>query len=168
MDTTNVLVAYGSKHGATAEIAQWIAEALQADGLTAEARPAESVDDIAPYDAVIVGGALYMARWHATARRFVRRHRRQLEHVPVWLFASGPLDHSADDGSVRPAPGFRRLAARVQARGFITFGGQLDTNTPGRMAHSLAEKSGGDYRSREQIAAWAHQIGADLRPSVAR
>jgi menaquinone-dependent protoporphyrinogen oxidase len=168
MNSTHVLVAYGSKHGATAEIAEWIAQALRDDGLTAEARPADSVDDVASYDAVVVGGAVYMARWHRTTRRFIRRHRRQLELMPVWLFASGPLEHSADDGSAALAPGVRRLSARLHARGSVTFGGRIDTDTAGRMAHAIAEKSAGDYRDRNQITGWAHQIATDLQPTIAR
>lgn len=75
---TNVLVAYGTTNGSTAEIAETIAEVLRKDGLTVDALPARSVPSAAAYDAVVVGGGLYAGRWHKDARRFVRRHGKAL------------------------------------------------------------------------------------------
>ena len=58
-----VLVAYATRHGATAGIAERVAAALTAAGLSAEARPVEDVRDVEPYDAVVLGGAAYMFHW---------------------------------------------------------------------------------------------------------
>jgi hypothetical protein len=52
---TQVLVAYASKRGSTAEIAQTVAEALQGAGLEVDCTPAADVADVAPYDAVVPG-----------------------------------------------------------------------------------------------------------------
>ncbi|GAA3207150.1 hypothetical protein GCM10020256_02640 [Streptomyces thermocoprophilus] len=87
-----VLVAYGSTNGSTARIADAVAAVLDKEGLTAETRPAGSVQDVSPYDAVVIGGGLYAGRWHKDSRRFARRHRQALAERPVWLFSSGPLD----------------------------------------------------------------------------
>ncbi len=86
-----VLVAYASKHGATAGIAERIAERLRAAGLEAEARPVKAVRDVAAYDAFVIGAAAYMFHWMKEATAFVRRHRTLLATRPVWLFSSGPL-----------------------------------------------------------------------------
>jgi menaquinone-dependent protoporphyrinogen oxidase len=87
----NVLVAYASRHGATREIAERIAQVLRTAGLAAEARPATEVRDLAPYDAVVIGSAAYMFHWLKEASSFVHRHRAVLAAKPVWLFSSGPL-----------------------------------------------------------------------------
>ena len=52
-----ILVAYGSKYGATAEIAQKIGEVLQQEGLQAEVISAKKVTDIKQYKAVVLGSA---------------------------------------------------------------------------------------------------------------
>lgn len=104
----NVLVAYATKNGSTAEIAEAVAEVFRKGGLTAEAVPARSVTDLASYDAVVLGGGLYAGRWHKDARRFVRRHRRALTERPVWFFSSGPLDASASEREIPPVPGIPR------------------------------------------------------------
>jgi menaquinone-dependent protoporphyrinogen oxidase len=167
MQTHRVLVAYGSKRGGTAEIAEWIGESLRAEGLDADVQPAEAVADVGPYDAFVIGGALYAMRWHKAARRFVRRHREGLSQRPVWLFSSGPLDRSAEDRDIPPVRGVTRTAARIGALGHATFGGRLTADPGGRIATAMAKKGAGDYRNRDDIAAWGHSIAEALQPAKA-
>ena len=86
-----ILVAYATRHGATAGIAERVTAALQAVGLSAEARPVEDVTNVEPYDAVVIGGAAYMFHWLKPALKFCRRHHKERAARPVWLFSSGPL-----------------------------------------------------------------------------
>jgi menaquinone-dependent protoporphyrinogen IX oxidase len=97
----HVLVAYGSKMGGTAGIAELIGDALTDAGLQADVRPVAEVSQLDRYDAVVIGGALYTGHWHRQARRFVRRHTDALRERPVWLFSSGPLDGSPSRRSRR-------------------------------------------------------------------
>ncbi|WP_030421190.1 flavodoxin domain-containing protein [Streptomyces sp. SCSIO 75703] len=158
-----VLVAYGTTNGSTARIAETVAEVLRDRGLDAEAAPAATVADVTPYRAVVVGGALYTGRWHRDARRFVRRHRRELARRPVWLFSSGPLDSSAGRRDIPPVPGVRRVAARLDAVEHVTFGGCLQEGARGRMARMILEDGrGGDFRDFEAIAGWAAGIADRL------
>ena len=64
-----------------------IGDALSADGLVADVRPAPHAGSPIGYDAVIVAGALYASRWSRDARRFVRRNARVLRGLPVWCVA---------------------------------------------------------------------------------
>ena|SRR5439155_8225849 len=100
----NVLVAYATTGGSTAEIARWIAEELRDAGLTVDVRPAADVDNLAGYRAIVLGGAMYAAGWHHDARRFAHRFAAQTAGRPVWLFSSGPLDSSADETDLPPVP----------------------------------------------------------------
>lgn len=72
--TPKVLVAYGSKNGSTAGIAEIIATVLRDEGIAADVQPAVRIRSIAGYDAVVLGGALYAGHWHRDARRFARQH----------------------------------------------------------------------------------------------
>src|SRR5450759_4944121 len=99
-----VLVAYATKHGSTREIAEYIARTLRDPGVQTAVASARSVKDVAPYDAVILGSALYAAHWRRDANRFVTGHLATLQVRPVWLFSSGPLDRSADAGRIPIAP----------------------------------------------------------------
>lgn len=163
---TQVLVAYGSRRGGTAEIAMWIGAELRKAGLHADVRAAGAVRDLAAYHAVVLGGALYGRRWHRDARRFARRHGGALRDRPVWLFSSGPLGRSAETVEIPPVRGVRRLAERIGARGHTTFGGRLVQDTRGFIASRMAARSAGDYRDRRQVREWARGIAAELRLPV--
>jgi menaquinone-dependent protoporphyrinogen oxidase len=172
----NVLVAYASKHGATAGIAERIAAGLRQAGLAAEARPVAAVTDLDGYDAVVIGSAAYMFHWLKDATRFVERHQVRLADRPVWLFSSGPLgtdrvDEQGEDvlESTRPRE-FAELAALVHPRGMEVFFGAWDPESPPigvvervvRHLPAYDATPAGDFRDWAAIDAWAADIGHDL------
>jgi menaquinone-dependent protoporphyrinogen oxidase len=86
----NVLVAYASKHGTTREVAEFVAHTLERRGLTVEVEEAGRVNTVAHYDAVVVGGDLYMGKLHKDARRLLERHREELAGVALAVFGMVP------------------------------------------------------------------------------
>jgi menaquinone-dependent protoporphyrinogen oxidase len=87
-----VLVTAASRHGATAEIAQAIGDALCGRGLDVTVMPVEDVSTVEPYGAVVLGSAVYAGHWLRPASAFVATHTRALASRPVWLFSSGPVE----------------------------------------------------------------------------
>jgi menaquinone-dependent protoporphyrinogen oxidase len=165
-----VLVTWGSKRGGTADIGRIVGDALAAKGFDVVAAPVGEVRDLATFDAVIVGGALYANRWAASARRFVGRHVKELRKVPVWLFSSGPLDDSAERGDIPATTQVAVLAERIGAQGHVTFGGRLAPDAKGFPASAMARKMSGDWRNPDRIRAWADGLSRALpeaRPRAA-
>jgi menaquinone-dependent protoporphyrinogen oxidase len=128
---TRLLLAYGSKRGSTGEIAKAICRTFEEMGLEVDVRPAAEVEDVGPYGAVVLGGAVYKNRWHRDARRFGRRFAGALRNLPVWLFSSGPLDLTAEERKIPPVPFVAKLAERIGARDHATFGGRLAMHPSG-------------------------------------
>ncbi|MFJ5260081.1 flavodoxin domain-containing protein [Streptomyces sp. NPDC088387] len=160
---SSVLVAYGTRNGSTAEIAQAVADVLRKDGLTVDVLPAGSVASVASYKAVVVGGALYAGRWHKDARRFVRRHGRALAGRPLWLFSSGPLGAEAVGRDIPPVPGVKKAMTRLDAREHVTFGGCLEEGAKGWVARMILRSGkGGDFRDLTVIEEWAGRVAAEL------
>ena len=158
-----VLVAYGSKMGGTAEMAEWVADGLRGTGHEADVVDGKACKSIEGYEAVIVGGGLYANRWAKGARRFVKRHRTGLVAVPVWGFSSGPLNDDAAEVDIPPTDAVDAFLDSVHARGHKTFGGRL-TEDPGWFpASSMAEEMAGDWRDRTAVVGWAAAIGEELR-----
>ncbi|MCH0540804.1 flavodoxin [Streptomyces sp. MUM 203J] len=158
-----VLVTYGSRHGATEGIAEEIAEALNEDGYHTAVVPADDVVDVNAYDAVVLGGALYAGHWHHDAVRCARRNAQALGRRPVWLFSSGPLDDSADEGDIPPVRGVAREMERLHAREHVTFGGSLSPDTGGFLGRAMARHGqAGDHRDMQRVRAWAHHIAEEL------
>jgi menaquinone-dependent protoporphyrinogen oxidase len=173
-----VLVAYASKHGSTAEIAQSVADGMR-HGLGFPAAPAaqdlafiapnvdvwsvEDAPDPGDFDAVIVGSALYMGRWMPSALDYLHEHANALAGLPVWLFSSGPIGEMG--ASDEDPLDLIQLRQDIRTEGDIVFGGKLD-----RHRLSLAEKAivvalrtpDGDFRDWDAIAAWSHSIADAL------
>jgi menaquinone-dependent protoporphyrinogen oxidase len=163
----HVLVVYGSKRGGTAGLAEMIGEALVANGLTVDVRPARESESPTGYDGVIVAGALYAFRWHRDARRFVRRNADVLRGLPLWLVASGPLDATARAGELPPVRQVAKLVEGIGARGQVTFGGRLEPGAKGFPASAMAKKVSGDWRDPEQVREFASLVARSLGISVA-
>ena len=82
---TKILVTYATMAGSTAEVAEAVAEELAAAGLETEVLPLSQVESLAGYDGVVVGGPMIMG-WHRAARRFLRKHRRAFQRIPLAVF----------------------------------------------------------------------------------
>jgi menaquinone-dependent protoporphyrinogen oxidase len=159
-----VLVAFASKHGATEEIARSIGEVLDAQGLNVEVKRMEEVDTVLPYDAFVLGSAIYMGNWLHEARSFVDDHREVLALRPTWLFSSGPIGTPPDETKSEPL-GIPKLVSTTQASGHQLFGGKLDKAELGLAERALAgalRVPAGDYREWAVVAAWATAIARTL------
>jgi len=167
-----VLVAYATKYGATAEIAEKIGQVLRQAGLNADVLPADRVNDLTPYKAVVLGSAVYVGQWRKEAATFLEANEEELAERPVWLFSSGP---TGEGDPMQLMKGFRfpeaqqPIADRIQPRDIAFFHGVLDMNEL-----SLAEKlivkgikaPVGDFRDWDAINSWATAIADALKKEV--
>jgi menaquinone-dependent protoporphyrinogen oxidase len=163
-----VLVTAASKYGATAGIAQAIAEALTDQGLIATVLPPEQVGSVEGYDAVVLGSAVYTGHWLEPAKELVARFRDALAVRPVWLFSSGPVGNPSrklvQQMGVDPVDVGDILAA-TKARGHRMFAGKLDRKNLGfaqRAALMAFRGLEGDFRDWAAISAWAEGIAHEL------
>ena len=162
-----VLVTAASKHGATAEIADAIANKIRESDITVDRVLPETVLAVDAYDAVIIGSGVYAGHWLAPARSLVDHHAAALAQRPVWLFSSGPIGDPP-----RPAEELVEIAPmmeRIGARGHRIFPGRLDPTTLGlveRAVTAALRAPHGDYRDFTEIRAWAAEIAAALKPAA--
>ena len=160
-----VLVAYASRHGATAEIAEAIGQALRDVGLEVEVIEASAVADVSRYEAVVLGSAVYVGRWLETARSLVDESGDALADRPVWLFSSGPIGDPPKP-EAEQAVQIDDVSERTGARDHRLFAGKLDRSALGfgERAVVLAFRAPeGDFRDWDEIAAWAGEIARALR-----
>lgn len=85
-----VLLAYGSKHGATREIAERVGKVLRDAGLAVEVKAAKDAGALTGYRAVVLGSGLYIGAWVKDAANLLKKRADELAGLPVWLFSSGP------------------------------------------------------------------------------
>jgi menaquinone-dependent protoporphyrinogen oxidase len=157
---TRTLVAYGSRHGSTKEVATALAADLRAAGHDVDllSAGAAAVAGTAGYDSVVLGGALYKGRWHADACTFVRRHHDALVQLPLAVFALGPRTLEADavaDSRKQLDAVLARL--EVEPELVTIFGGVIEPKT---LHFPLNRMSRSDARDWQAIDAWSEEVGA--------
>jgi menaquinone-dependent protoporphyrinogen oxidase len=159
--SSKMLVASSSRHGATHELARKLATTLAEQGAAVDVRHMEDVDTVFPYDALVLGSAVYMGRWTPEARSFVEEHAGGITTRPTWLFSSGPI---GDYAGAEPfdAEGLMKVTG---AREHHLFGGRLELSALGlreRVLTRLLHVPAGDYREWAAAAAWATAIARTL------
>jgi menaquinone-dependent protoporphyrinogen oxidase len=162
-----VLVAYASKRGSTAEIAEAIAAELGQAGLEVDCRAVRDIGGLDRCDAVVLGSAVYVKRWQGDAKHFLRKHADELSELPFWVFSSGPVG----DPSKTPNPSWLEppriidRAEQLGVRDHVVFGGRTPAEPQGRLERSMVENTEPEYRDRrdwDAIRSWAQQIAAEL------
>lgn len=164
-----VLVAYGSKHGMTAEIAERIGKIVREAGFAVDVLPAGKAGDPAGYGAVILGSGIYAGMWRREAAKYLRTHEAELAKKPVWLFSSGPTGEGEIDKLLqgwRFPKGLQPVADRIRPRGAIVFHGAFDEAQAGFFEKWIMKKvkaPSGDFRDWQAIESWAGAVAVELK-----
>ena len=163
-----ILVTYASKYGATAEIAERIGEVLRQVGLETDILPAKHKLDLSPYDAVILGSAVYYGRWRKDAVKFLKKKEKELTRSEVWLFSTGP---SGEGDPVELLNGWtfpplqQAIADRIAPRGITLFHGVLDPKKLSSIETKILKNLKapvGDFRDWDAVNIWGKSIAASL------
>jgi menaquinone-dependent protoporphyrinogen oxidase len=164
-----VLVSAASKHGATAEMAAFLATALTERGVEAAVAEPADVTALDGVDAVVLGSAVYVGHWLEPARALVDRLGDELRARPVWLFSSGPVGEP-----LRPVEDPVDVADLLEATGardHRVFPGRIDRGLLGfgerAMVRALRVPEG-DFRDWPAVEAWAAEIAAAVEPDLHR
>ena len=157
-----ILIAYASRTGSTAEIAQAIEKELQAAGHAADVMDMGTVTSLSGYNAVVIGGPIYMGRMVSDVGKFVKRHRDGLAKVPVAGFIVALAPVSKDPAGIEWAgKALHAALAPLQPMAEIIFAGRLDPAKLSWFQKWITKKVKspvGDFRDWAAIAAWARDL----------
>ena len=163
-----ILVVYATRYGATAEIAEAVAQVLREAGLRADVRPADRVGDLASYEAVVLGSAIYVGQWLKEAVTFLKTNAQALAERKVWLFSSGPTGEGDPvalvDGKQVP-DALQPTLDCIRPRGIAVFHGVLDTDELSfveRVMIKNIQPPLGDFRDWDAITSWATAIAGTM------
>jgi menaquinone-dependent protoporphyrinogen oxidase len=165
--TNKILVAYASRLGSTARIAEVIGQSLTYSDAVVEVRPVKEVTDLSPYCAVVVGSAIHAGGWLPEAMQFLQTHRaaltqkpcatflvcmtlamrngQYLEHVATWMEPVRALVKPVSEGL---------FAGVLDIRKMPSFSDRLKF----RLSVALGVWAEGDHRDWDAIRAWAERI----------
>jgi len=164
-----ILIVYGSKYGATAEIAGKIGEAIAQEGHEAHVQPADKVKNVADYQAVVIGSAAYIGGWRKEVSKFVTKNEQALAERPVWVFSSGPTEKGDPvkllEGWLVPK-GIKPIMDRIKPRDITVFHGVINIeklNFLEKQMMKMVKTEIGDYRDWDAITGWAKGIADALK-----
>lgn len=162
-----ILVAYATKKGSTAGIAEAVAKELQAAGHTADAVEITKLASLQGYDAVVIGGPLYMGKMDGSIGKFVNRNRPDLERVPVAGFVVCLAAAAKDPEGVKWAEKALHTAlAPLDPVAETVFAGKLDPEKLSwfqRWVTKKAKSPVGDFRDWAAIASWARDLPVKMK-----
>jgi len=171
------LVAFGTKYGSTARLAEVIGEELRAKGYEVDVHDLRGGHaEVKDYDLVVIGSPVFIGKWTKEAREFIEASSQDLAGKRVALFVSCSdvlFPEKVDAGRkmyledvAAGVPGLAPVAMGM-------FGGVIDfdrysTLTRARLAGvgtKKALKGKGidpskpyDYRNWEEVRAWARNL----------
>jgi menaquinone-dependent protoporphyrinogen oxidase len=164
--THKILIAYASKSGTTEEVAREIGKVFAEREREVEVVPARNVNDISPYDGIILGTAVRIGQPLNDAVGFVKKFRETLGEKKVALFSVGIQMREDTPENRETAKGFLAPIIRIigEPVGLGLFAGRMDRNRLGFFLRLFAkiEKTGvfneGDWRNWEEIRRWAEGL----------
>ena len=162
--SNQILVTYATKHGATAEIAEKIGQVLLQAGLHTDVLPTDRVSDLTPYNAVVLGSAVYIGQWRKKAATFLKTNESMLAEKLVWLFSSGPTSEGEPmelmNGWCFPKT-LQPIADRIRPRDIAIFHGDVklkELNSIEKWMIKNVKAPIGDFRDWDAITSWAETI----------
>ena len=163
-----ILVAYASKYGSTAEIADRIGKILIKEGHQTEVHEVNKIVNLKGFDAVIIGSAVYIGKWRKDAVRFMKVHEAELKTKPVWIFSTGPTGKGDPqkllEGWNLPE-NVKPVVSNINAEDVKVFHGALDMDKLNGLHRFMIKKVKapvGDFRVWEDIDGWAKKIAEML------
>ncbi len=162
-----ILVTYASQAGSTAGVAEAIGKALSTNGSPVDVRPVSAVNDLSPYQAVILGSAIHSGKWLPEAQAFVERHQGTLRGLPTAIFQVCMMA-ATDSEQYQRMTGdwFEPVAAQIHPLAKKSFGGAILLNQYPKFSDKLGLRiflatiklKPGDYRDWDAINDWANHL----------
>jgi menaquinone-dependent protoporphyrinogen oxidase len=172
--SNKILIAYASRAGSTAGVAEAIGKTLSESGLQVDVRPMKDIKDITPYQVVVAGSAIQNKQWLPEAMQFVQTHKDALSQKPfaVFLVCMTLAMKNAEQYRGFVSDFLRPVRALVKPVSEGLFAGMLDiAKVPSasdrfkfRLSVLFGVWSEGDHRDWNAIRSWTESI----RPLLSR
>lgn len=155
-----MLVAYATRAGSTAEVADAIGKRLAQSGAVVDVKPIKKVQSIDGYQAVVLGSAIRRGAVLPEVTDFVKNHKDELGKIPVAYFiVCMILREDTEENRKKAASYLDSLRAEVNAVDTGMFAGKLDYSklnfVDAFVVEHIIGTPEGDLRDWKQINTWA-------------
>jgi len=164
-----VLLAYASRAGSTAEVAERIGNILKDLDLDVDVRSVKEVTDITGYDSVVIGSAVRMFKLLPETMKFANRFRDKLKNKPVAYFiVCLTMYENSEESRAKAQEYLKPLLDIKQPISTGLFGGKMDYSKLSFIWRILFKGRipEGDFRNWDLIEEWARNLGVALKDSI--
>jgi menaquinone-dependent protoporphyrinogen oxidase len=162
-----VLIAFASKHGYTAESAELIGGWMREAGLTVDVKRAAEVENLAPYEFIILGTAVKGENVLPDAVDFVERFREDLRVKPAAYFALSMLmADPSDENRKHVAAVLNKLRFEMRPWDLGIFSGVRDPKTLSWVLNWSVRQTKaplGDFRDPEAMKSWTERLAKRIK-----
>jgi menaquinone-dependent protoporphyrinogen oxidase len=157
-----ILVAYGSKSGSTAEIAEFMASELVKKGLTVDLKPAKDVKSVDEYKTVIVGGPIWAGSWPGPVTDFVKKNKDNLKDKKVAYFLTClSMTEEKEENRKAEEKYLEKERAMVAPVSEGRFAGKMDSGKLNfflKLMMKMMKAKDADHRDWEKIKEWVSEV----------
>ncbi len=158
---SRILVAYTTKKGSTAEIAQAVGKDLKSAGYDVGVHEMAAVQSVEGYDAIVLGAPFYMHSAYGI-EKFVKKFCRDTISKPVAVFGVGMAPVSNKPGEVdEEMKILNKSVASCRPVSVVLFAGKVDPSKFNFIVRKMIEADKtvvGDFRNWDAIAAWTRDL----------
>ncbi len=162
MNSQNVLIAYASKAGSTAEAAEKMGGILAQRGFTVDVMPVNKVQDLNAYNQVILGSAIRMGSVLPEMSKFIEANAAALTAKPyhffvlcLTMFEDTPENLEKTKAFLNP---IRALAAPSSEGLFAGTMNRKKLSLLDRLIANMVKAPEGDYRDWTAIETWTQAL----------
>jgi menaquinone-dependent protoporphyrinogen oxidase len=161
------LVAYASRAGATAEVAQTIGDLVRAHGMEVDVRSVKDVADLDGYDALIAGTPIWAGRPLPEMLEFLSDHRDGIASMPVAYYILCDTLREYTPANRQIALGYAAPLRRIKEPvGVGMFAGRRDFGKIHPMLRWFLKRvvglAEGDWRNWDEIGTWAERVAGQV------
>ncbi len=170
-DPFKTLIIYGSNHGSTRGIAEFMGKKLEQSGISCDVK---SIDDHIKFDRyseIIMGGPIHRGKWMSTAIEFVEFNHNNLMRVPFSCFATcmAEAKQPPTRDSIRQVQSYKNslieLFPQISPSNIEIFAGALDYEKCSFLAKLVMrtilwknDVKPGDHRDWKAVEGWLYRV----------
>ena len=168
-----ILVAYATKHGSTAEVAEFIGKVFREHEIDTTVTKVELVQSVKDYDAFVLGSPVYASLWLTEMSQFLERFESELSKKPVyyWMNCIRVLEPDGREHAQAEYV-YQPTMKKIGVRDIAVFSGKLNlheidwnerwTLSVSYEGNALPGSRNDDYRDWNAIQEWAKQVRTQL------
>jgi menaquinone-dependent protoporphyrinogen oxidase len=160
-----VLIVYSSKTGSTGEIAGFMKQEFEKNGVSVDLRRVKEVKNLVHYDKIVIGSPIYMGKWNTEATDFLKSNKAVLDKKKCYFFlvamSAGDPDPKKSEQTEKYLEKERTIVKpRLEGR----FAGRIDfkkLNLFHRMISKMVGAKEEDRRNWKAIAEWVRLVASE-------